>query len=60
MGLGWVGIGVCRGLWYAGVFEWLGSFLGWCEDSAIMWGAVFHVGVLVSEVHLDLELVNKF
>ena len=33
-------------------------WMGW--GSAIVWDAVFQVVVLVSDVHLDLELVYKF
>ena len=37
-----------------GCFGWLGGFLGWSGGSVIMWGAVFHVNVLVSDIVLGL------
>ena len=35
-----------------GSFLMVGGFLGWSGGSSIMWGAVFHVAVLVSDIHL--------
>ena len=40
------------------VFWVVGGFLGWSDGSAIMWGAAFHVDVLVSDIHLVLELAD--
>ena len=42
------------------VFLVVGGFLGWRGGSSIMWGAVFNVAVLVSDIHLVLELVDFF
>ena len=53
LALGFVG---SFGVW--GFFWWLGGFLGWSSGSSVMWGAVFHVAVLVSDIHLVLELVD--
>ena len=45
LALGFVG---SFGAW---VFWWLGGFLEWGDGSSIMWGAVFYVAVLVSDIH---------
>ena len=36
----------------------VGGFLGWSGGSSVMWGAVLHVAVLISDIHLVLELVD--
>ena len=49
---GLLGALVCEFFW------WLRGFLGWSSGSSVMWGAVFHVAVLVSYIHLVIELLD--
>ena len=52
LALGFVGGFGVWGFWVVGGFPCMSG------GSAIMWGAVFHVDVLVSDIHLVLELVD--